>query len=113
MNILVAVLGGNWSMVEAEHPGIDLLDLSFRKLLNISYSWLRRHTSPEDWKREYQNLFMADRNVQKRMDKRAGKIRRGKPGGRATLSLKRDKPPAQYKPALAHDSGGDSEPADS
>lgn len=56
--MLWAVLCANYDRIEASYHQVDLMDLSSRKLLNLTFGWLFDLIGgTEEWKKHYEHVF--------------------------------------------------------
>ncbi len=52
----------NYARIESRHPTLDLMRMSLRKVLNITYEWLMEayQFDQEGWERDWADVFRTE-----------------------------------------------------
>ena len=78
----------NYGRIEAHYSGLDLLEMSCRRLCHLILEWLLEKIDGETWDREYKDIFFGDPEKRRRADEAKKHLKPSVPGQAGSLDLR-------------------------
>lgn len=81
------MLASNLGQIEASVLPLDILDLSSRQALNVTFDWWMERIDPEEWNKNYKHLFTSGKSIKSYLDEENKRMRRAEKGESASLNI--------------------------